>query len=67
MLTYRFYLLSFISKVGPNDNMAPPSRAKGGDSGFSSRLLRTFVDSVRFRCLATIFFYLREPLARAEP
>ena len=30
MSTYRFYLFSFTSKVGPNDNMAPPSRAKGG-------------------------------------
>ena len=30
MSTYRFYLFPFTSKVGPNDNMAPPSRAKGG-------------------------------------
>ena len=30
MLTYRFYFFPFTSKVGPNDNMAPPSRAKGG-------------------------------------
>ena len=25
-----FYLFPFASKVGPYDNMAPPSRAKGG-------------------------------------
>ena len=30
MSTYRFYLFPFTSKVGPPDNMAPPSRAKGG-------------------------------------
>ena len=30
MSAYRFYLFPFTSKVGPYDNMAPPSRAKGG-------------------------------------
>ena len=30
MSTYRVYLFPFTSKVGPNENMAPPSRAKGG-------------------------------------
>ena len=30
MSRYRFYLFAFTSKVGPNDNMAPPSLAKGG-------------------------------------
>ena len=30
MATYHFYLFPFTSKVRPNDNMAPPSRAKDG-------------------------------------
>ena len=28
--TYRYYRFPFKSKVGPDGNMAPPSRAKGG-------------------------------------